>query len=899
VSVFVGRDRELATLHAHLSAPGRRGGVLLVNGPAGVGKSTLVDRAIRQVGAVPVVRGYCPAEPAPPLWPWRTALRRAGAEVADETDIEPAAAVSARYSALARMSDALIAVGALVVVLEDLHWADAASLDLLAQVGRAAAESDLTIIATVRSPAPEDVAVRLAGLGRYGATNLTVAPFTADEVAQLNGPESAQDVHQRTGGLPLLVTAVRAGYRSADLTTVVRGLLTALSPQQRDIVQAAAVLGESIEEHLVAAAAGAGDDAVAEALVAAWHGGLMTVDDTTRRYRFAHALVRDRIAEHLDPPTTRRLHRAAALALESSNENDRAGRIASHWRRAGTEPETRRTAARWTRRAAVRARSAHAYEDATRLLADALADISSVDGGEVERAEVLIELADAEYLAGRYDRCLERCVDAADVAGAAGRGDLVARSALVLQGVNYPQAADVVSRLCQRALAYPGITADLRARLLAQWAAVEADSGRVTSAEGLAREALVLAAESADPYAEIEAARAREATLVHADDIAERLRLGDLVTERAETLELPLAAVLGHEWRVQAAYAMGRIDVVDDAATAIERLATRSSLPLAHWHLHRLIASRAMLDGRFTESIEHSTRATAIARGSGDQIANAMHFAHGIQLALVTGDAAVLPDGYREALATAPSIPLIDVERANVLAITGAIDEAREFYDKVATLLPVPAEHPAWLAVVTQMVGLIRRFDDATAAEIAYRQMLPFRPYPGAFGSCTVYFRGTLSRDLGELAAIFGDTVAAIELLREALERNRTLGARPDIAETALSLAGLLRRGSRADLAEAAQLVQNSLDLANRLNMPGTIAAAGRMAALISADRDEVDPLTAREHQIALMVADAMTNRQIAARLVLSERTVESHVRSILAKTQCTNRTEFVARWRP
>jgi DNA-binding CsgD family transcriptional regulator len=56
--------------------------------------------------------------------------------------------------------------------------------------------------------------------------------------------------------------------------------------------------------------------------------------------------------------------------------------------------------------------------------------------------------------------------------------------------------------------------------------------------------------------------------------------------------------------------------------------------------------------------------------------------------------------------------------------------------------------------------------------------------------------------------------------------------------------------------------------------------------------------LTAREREIAALVADALTNRQIAARLVLSERTVESHVRSILAKTRCANRTEFVARWR-
>ena len=103
--------------------------------------------------------------------------------------------------------------------------------------------------------------------------------------------------------------------------------------------------------------------------------------------------------------------------------------------------------------------------------------------------------------------------------------------------------------------------------------------------------------------------------------------------------------------------------------------------------------------------------------------------------------------------------------------------------------------------------------------------------------------------------------------------------------------------GSSASLAEAAALTRDALALAVRLDMPGTVAAAGRLAAEIAAERDEVDPLTAREREVAEMVADALTNRQIAERLVLSERTVESHVRSILAKTGCANRTEFTARW--
>ena len=208
---------------------------------------------------------------------------------------------------------------------------------------------------------------------------LTLAPFTPEEVAELVDPAVASDVHKRTGGLPLLVAAVRAGSEPADLAVVVTGLLAALTPAQRVIVEAAAVLGEAIDEQVLASAvagrngipadqAGWHDQGVADALAGAWRGGLLAVDAATRRYRFAHALIRDGIVDRLDPVTTRALHRAAALALEASADTDRAGRLAMHWRQAGTDPDTRRAAAQWTRRAAADARAARAYDDSARLL---------------------------------------------------------------------------------------------------------------------------------------------------------------------------------------------------------------------------------------------------------------------------------------------------------------------------------------------------------------------------------------------------------------------------------------------------------------------------------------------------------------------------------------------------
>jgi DNA-binding NarL/FixJ family response regulator len=100
-------------------------------------------------------------------------------------------------------------------------------------------------------------------------------------------------------------------------------------------------------------------------------------------------------------------------------------------------------------------------------------------------------------------------------------------------------------------------------------------------------------------------------------------------------------------------------------------------------------------------------------------------------------------------------------------------------------------------------------------------------------------------------------------------------------------------------MTEAATVMQDALDLAVRLGMPGTVTAAGRLADRIAVNRNQADPLTSREREVAALLAQALSNRQIAARLVLSERTVEPHVRSILAKTQCANRTEFTTKWDP
>ncbi|MFD5620967.1 ATP-binding protein [Streptomyces yangpuensis] len=846
---FVGRASELGFLRERIEAAARgSGSVVLLAGPAGIGKSTLAAEALRRhadSARFTVARGHCPRDAvAPPLWPWQQALGLAGVTPvvpAQRTApppgtgtaagqqkwpvTEPVNARAARFQELARLRESLAAAASrrsLLIVLEDLHWADTASLDLLWQVAEKAAECRLFVLGTFRQPGPEEAAGALADLGRYAAT-LRLVPFTREEVAQCVGETDAAESYRRTGGLPLLVSALRT--HAGDLHTIVSGLLTGLTAEQREIVGAAAVLGERPDTaQLSAVLPKSGETAVARALEAAWHAGVLTVVETTdagRTYRFTHDLVRDEVLGRTAPAVARALHEAAAQALERTGDPTEAARIAAHWRRAGKEPGHCAAAAHWSRIAADQARERHAYADAARHLADAAAVLVPTDP---QRAPALIELARAEFLAGLYDASLRHCTEAADSANATNQPALLAEVALVLQGVTFPEASEVISQLCRAALAVEYLPSAVRARLLAQLATASADLGSPDTAAGHARAALDLAEATGDLRAELDAARAMEMTLAHPDDMAGRLRLGELSVSRAEQLGDPLAAVLGHEWRIQAGYLMGLLELVDDAIDGIEAIADRSPLPLTRWHLLRVSAARAALKGQFATARRCNDDAAKIARASGDKTAISMNYVLCLQLALVRRDPAELPREMWRDLDRAPRSPLFLSVRARALFLAGRLNEAREVYSQLRPVLPIPMTNPTWPAVLLHLVDLIELVGDAEAAQLVYDQLVLFRPYPGALGTPTAYFSGTVSRELGRLALAAGRPVKAEKLLREALVRNRALGAWPYVALTYLDLAVVQR--DRGVLTEAAALAGKALAIADRLSQPGLSAAA-------------------------------------------------------------------------
>ena len=148
-----------------------------------------------------------------------------------------------------------------------------------------------------------------------------------------------------------------------------------------------------------------------------------------------------------------------------------------------------------------------------------------------------------------------------------------------------------------------------------------------------------------------------------------------------------------------------------------------------------------------------------------------------------------------------------------------------------------------------------------------------------------MYCCGSLSVVLGRLAVVRGRLEEAIAHFEEALAVDLRTGARPAVVHDRIGLAGaLLDRGGRRDHQRAKLLLRQAMDEGRRLGMPGPVRTAASLTKRLAVAERTADPLTGREREIAGLVAAALTNRQIADRLVLSERTVESHVRNILAK---------------
>ncbi len=913
---ILGRDRELAELRAGLvAAAGGAGRLVLVGGDAGIGKTRLAAAATGIAGeyGIPVVRGQAVDDPGmPPLWPWRRLARDLPAlhRVFTGARFEPGDA-TARFAMIADATDALVAEAApsgLLVVLEDLHWADRTSLRLLAHLAGELGAARILVVATYRDAdgafadvlpdlvrAPATRTVRLGGLSRGD-----IAGWVRHATTVADPEELAARLADGTGGNPLYVRMLLDRVTDdgevtghPELHRLVLSRLEGLSPPAREVLGVAVVLGERIEPALLAAVTGIEpaallDEAVAAGVLQAGDGGMA----------FTHALVRDAIYQDLAPSVRAGLHRKCALALAAAGGAP--GRIATHWRRTDG-PDAAGECTRWAAAAACAATSELAYDDAVRFAALALAAAEEAPvrgaGGHTStrRADLILDLARAEFLAGEVDACLEHCRTATRLAEQEQAPELMADAALVITGLGGPDLLAAVDQLCTTALRHlPAEATAPRARLLARRAMAATATGSCELARELSAAALDLATRSGDPDAELDGIHARHLALCAPQFRAERVELANRAVTLAETARQPYATLWGHVWLVDAAFQVGDLAAVDRELVLIEQFAASRQHAVAWWHVHRLRATRAALVGRLDAAREHNETARVLAERIGVTAARGMYFAFLHWLAQLGGtiDRASADEAF-EVLSHIADMPLASVYVPFLHALLGDLDQARATFEEFRAMPATAEVGPMWAPLVSQIGVIAALLGDAETAELVYRTLSTLEPDYSADGSGAVFCSAASPQLLGDLAMTCGRTAVAIGHYRLAVEMNAAIGARPFLALSRLGLAQALM--VTGDLLEARVLATQAAAEFRALDLPVRLAAADRLLRRIGAEERAADPLSPRESEVVELIAQALTNRQIASRLVLSERTVETHVRSVLAKLGLRSRTEIAA----
>ncbi len=518
---MLGRDHELARLVAALDrATSGETTFAVLSGDPGIGKSRLATELMhraRQQG-VRAVLGRCSQDDgAPPLYPWRSIL-----SALDRPSAEPQGEGS-DFAAWESVVTALVSAAReepLLVVLDDLHWADTATLRVLRLLVESAPVVPLVVVATWRSRpiatgALADVAevlgrghairIELDGLDESAAAGI-VAAVTERE------PEDAQAraLHERTDGNPFFLVEYSrlagTGRELAELLAepdpptvvqeVVARRLQRLPDATRQILETASVIGRQVELAVLADCTGHDEDALFDLLDPAQASGLVR-EVGVDRFTFEHALVRDTLYVRLSPSRRARQHSTVARAL--GRHANRETEEARHWLAAG--PACAAQAWRAAAAAGEVAMRAHAHPEASALFASAL-EAQTQDPASSPRDwyDVLVQRAVADRWAGRWDQLTATAQEAVGIADDLGDVVLAAEAAtLTLRGGLWQSArhgavhTSLVAALRRSLDALPPGDSALRCRCLAVLAGEIYYAGGVEERRALVDESIAMA----------------------------------------------------------------------------------------------------------------------------------------------------------------------------------------------------------------------------------------------------------------------------------------------------------------------------------------------------------------------------------------------------------------------
>jgi predicted ATPase/DNA-binding CsgD family transcriptional regulator len=972
--VFVGRHHEVETLCAALDAACAGGGrVVLLAGEPGIGKTRTAMELTSHAAFrdARIVWGRCHEEAgAPPHWPWVQILRAvtslrdveelradldAGAsdiaEIVPEIrthlpGLDPPAVLSdpsgTRFRLFGSIAHFLVTTSrrqALVLVLDDLHWADVPSLRFLEFLAQEMAESRLLVVGTYRETelsrrhrlsdtlgalarVPHAVRLHLSGLDAED-----VHRFVTSTSGTLPPASLTKAIHTQTEGNPLFVREVvrflaqgghfsRAAAAGAIPTAirlpegvreVIGRRLNLLSTPCNEVLGTAAVIGRDFTlDVLVRASRPLSEEAVLEALDEAL-GASIVEEPSPGLYQFTHALVRITLYDELRTGQRRRLHHVVGEAMEGAYGRDPTpvlADLAHHFRASGMAADLER-AVDYTTRAGQSADAALAFEDAINLFQNALDILDTTGAGDPERrCGLLLLLGDAQRKANDYRQALNSLRAAAEIARKEPMPVLLADIAYTYADAAWRHDAQLEARsgeMLEQALErLPAAEARRRIKLMGSLARDRLHTARLDESKALSAQAIAMARRLGDqaalatslggladfPWYPHEA----EQMLAEAAEIAE-------MGERANDLEV---ALRGHFRRTALLLELG--DAPASVAAADRMSAINARLRQPHFLLFELgvKATIALMRGDLAEaerlilrilgtSLPYQPHAT-----SGDPV-SLLIFTLRREQDRLRGLGPVVATFMRQQAGTTPwgpGLALMYVELGDLQSAGGVLaDLAADDFGSIP-------RDGRWATSLMFLAEVGAALDDAAVAAVLYRLLLPWQGHHIVMGGGTGCW-GSSSRFLGLLAKTQGHWPDAERHFAEALAMNEQAGALAPLAHTHCDIADmLLARGQPGDSARAFSHLQEAADRAAALGLAALAAkVATRRKRLTDPPARPViaDNLTARELDVLKLLAIGRGNADIALVLGIGQSTVATHVHNLLVKTGCANRTEAAA----
>jgi DNA-binding SARP family transcriptional activator len=840
---FVGREQELAELAAGFDdALGGRGRLFLVAGEPGIGKSRLAEElaaATRARGALVLVGRCWEAGGAPAYWPWVQVLRAhvresVPAELREQLGsgaaalgqivpelherlpdlpapppLDPEAARFRLFDATVEFLRSVSAARSIVLVIDDLHAADAPSLLLLRFLARELGSMRLLVVAAYRDvdPVPsEALTAALADIAREPATRRLslrglserdVAEYVELTAAEIASAELVAALHEDAEGNPLFMGELvrllavegpepAAGVRLAipqSVRDVIARRLAHLSAESNRVLVLASVLGREFYVETLAELAGLAEDELLDLLDEALAARVVSdLPGSSVRLRFAHVLIRDSLYDGLTSARRLRLHRRVVEALEARYAGDPGPALAelAHHAVAGRD---RSSGLRYASLAADRALAQFAWEEAARLYGIALAALGP-DAGR-ERCELLLSLGEAEARAGNTPAAKDAFLEAAGLARRAGLAREQARAASGYGGlIVWARSGDDprLVPLLEEALAVLGRGDDaLRARLLARLAGAMRDERSRDRRDALSAEAVELARGTGDLALLAYALDGRAAAIVGPDTIAECLALGgelrDVAARSGDTERL-LAA---HAELIIARLTLGDVRGAEKELDASSRIAQDLRQPV---HLWMAESTRAMLEiatGRLVEGERRSARALAFGERAQRGAAIPVHRLQRYTLCDLRG---TLDEVEPEIAELVREYPARTVFRCALACLHARIGRGREARQALAELandeFSALAFDQEWLFGMSLLAEAAALLGETGTAAVLYRLLLPWPAF------CAVDvgegIRGSVSRYLGLLATATGRLDDADRHFADAVSMNARMEVHPWLA---------------------------------------------------------------------------------------------------------------------